>query len=97
MRFWLDRGVDGFRLTSRIATSRSAALRASPGHVRVPSRMREVTDAYPDRAMVGEVQDRPGSRRISATGRWAPHDVRSRKQRCLAVGEHRERRDLDRR
>ncbi len=81
MRFWLDRGVDGFRLDTVNYYFHDALLRSNPpapGNDPDPAvnpyemqlhlysktrpenlgfleRLRALTDAYPDRTMVGEV------------------------------------------
>ena len=81
MRFWLDRGVDGFRLDTVNFYFHDAKLRPNPpeprdevlpainpydmqDHVHSKSRpeniaflqrIRQLTDSYPNRAMVGEV------------------------------------------
>lgn len=83
MRFWLDRGVDGFRLDTVNYYFHDADLRDNPanttgkGHAIYSTyeyqhhihsknrpenigflrRLRALTDAYPDRMMVGEVGD----------------------------------------
>ena len=75
LRFWLDRGVDGFRIDVAHALYKQEALEDHPAGeavdgvmfhhmpnawdqpevVEVYRRWREITDAYDDRVMVGEV------------------------------------------
>ena len=66
MRFWLDRGVDGFRLDAVNRIAKDSLLRDNvPGSRRydedwdsMPERLsgiRRVIDEYPDRMLVGEV------------------------------------------
>jgi alpha-glucosidase len=54
-RFWLDKGVDGFRcdvIGMLVETSTECEL--APGTVDYIKKLRAVLDAYPDRAMVAE-------------------------------------------
>jgi alpha-glucosidase len=56
LRFWLDRGVDGFRLDAIIKLAKDAD-RCEDGeriHQRLAA-IRRVVDAYPERMLVGEV------------------------------------------
>jgi alpha-glucosidase len=79
MRFWLDRGADGFRVDVAWLLLKDAQLRDNPAnpdwqsgappwgrHVRlytenqagihaIMQEMRQVTDAYPDRILIGEI------------------------------------------
>jgi alpha-glucosidase len=91
-RFWLDRGVDGFRLDVVNYYFHDAALRDNPpaAYAKPPgwtyqyqrhefdksraetlgflARLRALTDAYPDRMMVGEIgDDEPLPRQIEYT------------------------------
>ncbi len=66
LRFWLDRGVDGFRLDAIVKLAKDPALRDNAGaadehsqdwptiHPRLAA-IRRVVDAHPDRMLVGEV------------------------------------------
>jgi alpha-glucosidase len=66
LRFWLDRGVDGFRIDALQRLAKDPLLRDNAGaarrhdqdwdttHDRVRG-IRRVVDAYPDRMLVGEV------------------------------------------
>jgi alpha-glucosidase len=66
LRFWLDRGVDGFRLDAIHRIAKDPRLRDNAGAARphdedwdtMPERIRgirRVIDGYPDRMLVGEV------------------------------------------
>jgi alpha-glucosidase len=67
MRFWLDRGVDGFRLDVIHGIAKDPELRSNDGSARVHhedwqptiherlERMRAMIDEYDDRILVGEV------------------------------------------
>jgi alpha-glucosidase len=66
LRFWLDRGVDGFRLDAIAKIAKDPLLRDNAGAARRRDedwesihdrlrRIREVSDEYPDRMLVGEV------------------------------------------
>ncbi len=56
MRFWLDRGVDGFRLDVPYRYVEELPMCTHlPGTYDFLRQMRGVTDAYDDRSMVGEV------------------------------------------
>ena len=85
MRFWLDRGVDGFRVDVAHALVKDPALRNNP-RVRVMGRpalrnrdldevhevhrrWRRVLDEYPDRMAVGEVHVRDAKRLVRYYGR----------------------------
>jgi alpha-glucosidase len=95
-RFWLDRGVDGFRLDVVNYYFHDVALRDNPpaAYAKPPgwtyqyqrhafdksqpetlgfvARLRALTDAYPDRMMVGEIgDDEPLLRQIEYTA--GPH------------------------
>ncbi|WP_051324703.1 alpha-amylase family glycosyl hydrolase [Candidatus Solirubrobacter pratensis] len=66
LRFWLERGVDGFRLDAITKFAKDPELRSNAGadrshdqdwptvHDRLAS-IRRLVDAYPDRMLVGEV------------------------------------------
>ena len=66
LRFWLDRGVDGFRLDAIAKIAKDPLLRDNAGAARRRDedwesihdrlrRIRAVVDEYPDRMLVGEV------------------------------------------
>src|SRR5262249_23528080 len=67
LRFWCDRGVDGFRIDVAHKLAKDPLLRDRAPGTRVPyedwepqiherlRRLRDVVDEYPDRMLVGEV------------------------------------------
>jgi alpha-glucosidase len=66
LRFWLDRGVDGFRLDAIVKFAKDPLLRSNDGGTRSHDQdwptihdrlraIRRVVDAYPGRMLVGEV------------------------------------------
>ena len=93
MRFWLDRGVDGFRLDTVNFFTHDAQLRdnppsdwtifpgnpyeaqnaiyskTQPENLDIMRRMRELTDQYADRMMVGEVGEM-GIRQVEIMGEY---------------------------
>ena len=93
MRFWLERGVDGFRLDTVNFFTHDKQLRDNPpsdwntfpgnpyeaqNHIHsktqpenlaILSRMRALTDSYPDRMMVGEVGEM-GVRQVEIMGEY---------------------------
>jgi alpha-glucosidase len=102
MRFWLDRGVDGFRLDTVNFYTHDAQLRdnppaplgptgfpanpyeaqlhlyskSQPENLSIVQRLRALTDAYPDRMLVGEVGD-SADRQITLMGQYTtgPHHL----------------------
>jgi len=60
MRFWLDRGVDGFRLDvpTHFFEDEGACQHHRETHVFLKE-LRSVLDTYPDRAMIGETGGQP--------------------------------------